>query len=144
MDCNFMGNYMTREVLSKPVTTQRIVISLKATLKSLPMVTGVCLITSLFHKPLFFLFLYTLTKPPFCPVVQGRLELGLVAAEWVLSARCTQLHIQSHSQHIKITTVSHPTALANVLYLNRLVDWFFSCLGCLALTRQWGCTLKKN
>lgn len=44
MGCNFMGNYMTREVLSKPVTTQKIGISLKATLKSLAVVIWVCLI----------------------------------------------------------------------------------------------------
>lgn len=67
MGCNFMGNYMTREVLSKPITTQKIIISLKATLKSLPMLTGVCLIISLFHKPFFIfdfifnLFIYILT-----------------------------------------------------------------------------------
>lgn len=135
MGCNFMGNYMTGEVLSKPFTTQKIVISLKATLKSLPTVTGV---TSVFHKSLFFffLFLYTFSKSLFCPVVQGRLELGLVPTEWVLSTRCTQLHVQSHSQHIKITTISHPTALANVLYLNQLVDCAFSSLVCLALTQK--------
>lgn len=32
MGCNFMGNYMTREVLSKPVTTRKVIISLKVTL----------------------------------------------------------------------------------------------------------------
>lgn len=68
MGCNFMGNYMTREVLSKPVTTQKIIISLKAKLKPLLMVTGVWLISSLFHNSLFELF-YAPTKPLSCPVV---------------------------------------------------------------------------
>lgn len=112
MGCNFMGNYMTREVLSKPVTTQKVVISLKDTLKSLPIVTEVCLISSLFNSP-FLEFFYILTKPLSCPMVQGREELELLPAEQVLSSRCTQLHLQNHPQHIKKKTTSHLTSLAN-------------------------------
>lgn len=58
MGCNFMGNYMTREVLSEPVTTQKISISLKATLKPLAVVMAVCLIIS-FLPQNYFNFFFT-------------------------------------------------------------------------------------
>lgn len=58
MGCNFMGNYMTREVLSKPVTTQKISISLKATLKPLAVVMAVCLITSFLPQNYFNFFFF--------------------------------------------------------------------------------------
>lgn len=82
MGCNFMGNYMTREVLSKPVTTQKIGISLKATLKFLPVAIGVCLITFFFLKTYsnFFYIRYLfapLLSHFFFTVNQGILEWDL-------------------------------------------------------------------
>lgn len=83
------------------------------------MVTGVWLISSLFHNHLFEFF-YAPAKPLSCPVVQGGLESGLVRAEQVLKARCTQLHLQSYSQHIKKKHYISPDNSSQCL--NQLVE----------------------
>jgi len=131
MGCNFMGNYMTREVLSKPVTTRKVIISLKVTLKSLPMVTEVCLISSLFHSP-FLEFFYTLTKPLSCPVVQGRVELELLPAEQVLSSRCTQQNTKPFSAHQENNHIS-PDISSQCM--NQLVDCAQLSSVCFVLTQ---------